>query len=376
MPQPPGTPPAGTPSPTQQGDATQAGATQGGAAQGETSKPRGAPRIATVALVVSLVLVVVLTGVLATVAVLMTRNPDAPPLSTVAVRRLETPMHLAPVTGVRQAPCPGVEAVLDEAGTTCYQVEAGVTLSTVQKIETVPERNGSYSVRIVLSPDSRDRISNLTRETVRRHLALVVGDKVVTAPRVTQAITQDSLSIAGFTKETADALVARLLGTSGGTAPATDPTADPGGDPATDPGTAPPTAPPDTGGDQGTAPTTTDPAATDPAATTPATTAPGGTAPTTDPAATQPAGTDATTGTGTSGTGTNGTGASGTRDTGGAGTATTAAAGGSPRFADCREAIANGYGPYTRGWHPEYEWYADGDIDHDGVACDPQDMAA
>lgn len=190
------------------------------AVQGAGETRGGASRATTVVLVVSLVLVVVLTGVLATLAVLMTRNPDAPPLTTVVVRRLHTPMHFAPVKAVKQAPCPGAEAVLDEAGTTCYQVEAGVTVTTVQKVETLRERNGAYAVRIVLSPESRVLIADLTRETVNRQLALVVGEKVVTAPRVSQAIVQDSLSISGLTKEAADALVARLLGTPAGTVPA------------------------------------------------------------------------------------------------------------------------------------------------------------
>jgi len=221
---PPGAPAPGTPAAPAP---PEGGAAEGGAAQGR------APRAATVILVVSLVLVVVLTGVLATLAVLMTRNPDVPPLSNVVVRRLQTPLHFAPVRAVRQAPCPGAEAVLDEAGTTCYQVEAGVTVTTVQKIETQRERNGAYAVRIVLSPESRPLIADLTRETVNRQLAVVVGDKVVTAPRVSQEITQDSLSIAGLTKENADALVARLLGTS--TGPSTGPST----------GTAPPDATPD-----------------------------------------------------------------------------------------------------------------------------------
>ena len=295
---PPGGPQPGPYAPGQQGVPGQQGgpagappsATPPGAAAAESGdNPNGgrddnrntATRAVTVVLVVSLVLVVVLTGVVATLAVLMTRNPDAPPLSTVVVRRLQTPVHFAPVRAVKQAPCPGAEAVLDEAGTTCYQVDAGVTVSTVQKIETLRERNGAYAVRIVLSPESKPLIADLTRETVNRQLAVVVGDKVVTAPRVSQAITQDSLSISGLTKENADALAARLLGAATGTTP---PGASPG---ATAPsafptdGTAPSTAPTD-----GTAPSTS-----------PSTSPPDGTAPGTAPSS--GASTSPSTGTGT-----------------------------------------------------------------------------
>jgi hypothetical protein len=36
-----------------------------------------------------------------------------------------------------------------------------------------------------------------------------------------------------------------------------------------------------------------------------------------------------------------------------------------PRFGTCKEAKANGYGPYVRGQDPEYDWYRDGDSDGD-----------
>ncbi len=43
-------------------------------------------------------------------------------------------------------------------------------------------------------------------------------------------------------------------------------------------------------------------------------------------------------------------------------------AGEDPRFGTCREAKANGYGPYVRGVHSEYDWYRDGDSD--GTVCE------
>ncbi|MGI8695910.1 MAG: GmrSD restriction endonuclease domain-containing protein [Mycobacteriales bacterium] len=39
-----------------------------------------------------------------------------------------------------------------------------------------------------------------------------------------------------------------------------------------------------------------------------------------------------------------------------------------PRFGTCKEANANGYGPYYQGQDPEYGWYAD--RDGDGVDCE------
>jgi flagellar biosynthesis GTPase FlhF len=39
-----------------------------------------------------------------------------------------------------------------------------------------------------------------------------------------------------------------------------------------------------------------------------------------------------------------------------------------PRFRTCKEAIANGYGPYRQGADEEYAWYRD--ADNDGVNCE------
>ncbi|MEV4459868.1 hypothetical protein [Microbispora sp. NPDC049633] len=182
------------------------------AAVGPT-EPRAA-RGTTIALVVALVLVVVMSGVLGAVAVMMTRNPDAPPLKQASVRTLLTPVHFAPVTGVGQAPCTATDAIPDDKGTSCYQLDPGVTVTTVQKIEEVPDNDGTYSIRLVLSPSSQEQIAALTRETVKQQLAVVVGEKVVAAPRVAQEITQDSLGIAGFDKAQADAIMALLTGSA------------------------------------------------------------------------------------------------------------------------------------------------------------------
>jgi hypothetical protein len=39
-----------------------------------------------------------------------------------------------------------------------------------------------------------------------------------------------------------------------------------------------------------------------------------------------------------------------------------------PRYPYCTDAKAAGYGPYTQGRDPEYDWYRD--ADHDGVVCE------
>ncbi|MEU7453335.1 SecDF P1 head subdomain-containing protein [Streptosporangium roseum] len=159
------------------------------------------------------------TGVLGTLAVLMTRNPDMP-LGAPPPRRLSVPIHFAPVTGSQPGACATPEGVPDDTGQTCYTLAGGVSVTAVHKIETVLESSGAYSVRIAFAPAFRDQINDLTQEAVKQQLAIVVGEKVVAAPRVAQVITEDSLSIAGsFTKEQADAMVARLRGAAGAVTP-------------------------------------------------------------------------------------------------------------------------------------------------------------
>ncbi|WP_336210383.1 excalibur calcium-binding domain-containing protein [Nonomuraea sp. LPB2021202275-12-8] len=288
-----------------------------------------ASRLTTIVLIVSLVLVVLVAGVLGTVAVLMTRSPDAPLLGGVPPQRLSVPIHFAPVRETKAAPCPGEEAALDETQTTCYLLEDGVTVNAVQEIEPVREKDGTYSVRVAVAPAYKQKLVDLIDEQVadQRQIAVVLVPKtVVAAPIVTQSMDGDSLSIVGFSKEDADALAVRLLGS----------TASPTGTPATGAATGDPTGDP-TGTGAPTGIPTGDPGTGSP------TGAPSG--PTANP-------TGGTTGTGTTSTGT--TGAL------------------NPKYSTCKQARGAGYGPYFKGVHPEYAWYVD--VDNNGVACNAADL--
>ncbi|MFI6326395.1 excalibur calcium-binding domain-containing protein [Nonomuraea sp. NPDC050556] len=261
-------------------------------------KPQ-ASRVTTVVLLASLVVVVLVAGVLGTLAVLMTRNQGTPLFGAVPPKHLATPIHFAPVAETKPAPCPGVKAALDELQKTCYVLDPGVTVTAVQKIEPLRESDGTYSVRIAIAPAFRDKVASLTKESVgqTRQIAVVSGVTVLAAPIVTQAMSGDSLSISGFTKEEADMLAARLLGPEAAATPSISPT--------TPPVTDQPTAPVTTGG---TAPV-------------------GGATPTRTP---------------------------------------------DQKYASCKEAVAAGAGPYTKGVHPEYSWYTD--LDNNGVACNSADV--
>ncbi|MEO3789725.1 excalibur calcium-binding domain-containing protein [Nonomuraea sp. B10E15] len=294
-----------------------------------------ASRLTTIVLIVSLVLVVLVAGVLGTVAVLMTRSPDTPLLGGTPPTRLSVPIHFAPVREAKPAPCPGDPAVLDAEQTTCYLLEDGVTVGAVQKIEPVRERDGQYSVRIAIAPAFKERLVQLIDEQVpeQRQVAVVLAPEkpevpktVLAAPIVTQHMDGDSMSIAGYTKEDADALVARLLG---GT-----PSATPSG-----------------------------PASSDPVPTGPASTGPTSTGPTST----------GSTSTGPTSTGPTSTGVPRTTQTGGTGTTQTGAARSTDRrYASCKEAVAAGDGPYYQGTHAEYGWYTD--VDRNGVACNSADI--
>ncbi|MGC5011228.1 SecDF P1 head subdomain-containing protein [Streptosporangium sp. DT93] len=304
----------------------------------------------------ALVVVVLVTGVLGTIAVLMTRNPDMP-LGAPPPSKLAVPIHFAPVTEVKAGTCTVPETFPDDLGQNCYTVAAGITVNAVRKIEAVQEKSGGYSVRIAFAPAFREQIKALTQEAVdeenpvRQQIAIVVGEKVVAAPRVAQAITDDSLSIAGsFTKEQADAMVVRLRGSvavpsSSGPQTSESVFTPPVGDPAaTDPAATNPAAT----NPAATDPAATNPAATDPAATNPAATNPAATNPATNPAANDSAVTNPAPQNGA--------------------TTTPPKGGTDPQYRTCKQAMADGYGPYYRDVHEEYAWYAD--VDKDDVVCE------
>ncbi|MEO3871368.1 excalibur calcium-binding domain-containing protein [Nonomuraea sp. B12E4] len=297
-----------------------------------------ASRVTTIVLIVSLVLVVLVAGVLGTVAVLMTRSPDTPLLGGTPPQQLSVPIHFAPVRDTKVAPCPGEPAVLDAEERTCYLLEDGVTVSAVQRIEPVRDKDGQYSVRIAIAPMFKERLVQLIDELApdQRQVAIVLAPEqadapktVLAAPIVTQTMDGDSISIAGYTKEQADSLVARLLDT-----------------------TPSPGAPTNTGttGPTGTTGTT-------------GTTGPTGTIGTTGP---DPLGTTGPGATATTGPGVTGTANPGADRPGATGRTL------DKRYASCREAVAAGDGPYSRGTHEEYKWYTD--VDNNGVACNGGDL--
>ncbi|MFI6477706.1 excalibur calcium-binding domain-containing protein [Nonomuraea sp. NPDC050663] len=188
----------------------------------EAEDANQASKFTTIVLLSALVLVIVTAGVLGTVAVLMTRNPDSPLLGGKKPVQLAQGIHFAPVTETKPT-CPGEQAATD-AKSVCYFLAEGVTVTAVQKIETVSLAGGTYGVRIAFAPAFLERMTNLTEELARaqQQLAVVLVDNpqsVLAAPLVTQALKGDSLMITGFTKAEADVLRDSLLGSAAATSP-------------------------------------------------------------------------------------------------------------------------------------------------------------
>ncbi|MBB5082420.1 pentapeptide repeat-containing protein [Nonomuraea endophytica] len=312
-----------------------------------------ASKLTTIVLIVSLVLVIVIAGVLGAVAVLMTRSPDAPLLGAVPPMQLATPIHFAPVRESKEAPCPGEEAVLDELKTTCYLIGKGVTVNAVQQIETVAEDDGTYSVRIAMAPAFKARVATIIQELAgdQRPLAVVLtpANVVVAAPSVLQAMDGDSVSIGPLPKAEAEALAVRL-GAGGTGVPGTGAPTGTGSPNTGLPDTgAPNTGSPDTG-----APNTGSPNTGAPNTGLPNTGLPNTGLPNTgtgNPTATAPA---ANTPVGANPTG---------------GSLLPAK---DKRYPSCKEAVAAGLGPYTKGRHTEYTWYVD--KDNNGTACNSADL--
>ncbi|GAA0945980.1 excalibur calcium-binding domain-containing protein [Nonomuraea longicatena] len=297
--------------------------------QPEEPPEQRASRLTTIVLIVSLVLVIVIAGVLGAVAVIMTRSPDTPLLGAKAPQQLANPIHFAPVRDERTAPCPDAEAALDEQQTTCYLLEDGVTVKSVQRIEALRQPDGTYAVRIAMAPAFKERVSAIVHELAgaQRQLAVVTlpGNTVVAAPFVSEPMSGDSLSLAPMTKADAEALAAKLIGGAGGPALSTRP-------PATDPTGAPPVGPPPTGGIP----------------------VPSSGAQVPDTGSTAPVGQQPV----------------GGRPTGGTPTSELTAR--DQKYADCKAVRAAGRGPYTKGRHPEFHYYED--VNDNGVACDSGDV--
>ncbi|WP_165502949.1 SecDF P1 head subdomain-containing protein, partial [Actinomadura fibrosa] len=164
----------------------------------------------------SAMLIMVLTLGLLIAAVVVTGSMIAASMRTQPVT-LASPLHVYPVTQATPGQCPaGTQGITGQAGTgpTCYRLSQGIAIHKVSDLRVQRARGTSgYDVAVTLRPVDRRAFADLTRATVGRDLAFVVGNRLVTLPRVDMAILDGKVVVTGPPdRAAADKLVRELKG--------------------------------------------------------------------------------------------------------------------------------------------------------------------
>jgi hypothetical protein len=175
------------------------------------------PRRAALAVIVTLGVVAAAVALTGTVIASSGKNHPA---------KFKSPLLVYPVTQTNLGQCaPGTRGITGPGtqGRTCYQVSQGIVIRRVTDIHV--QRGGTgYEVSMSLLPADSRSFASLTRRMTGGSLALVVHDRVVTAPSVPGPITQGKILITGSTrKEEADQLVRELKGATPAPLPAPAP---------------------------------------------------------------------------------------------------------------------------------------------------------
>jgi preprotein translocase subunit SecD len=153
-----------------------------------------------------------------TVGILAAAVVVADAMAVVSMRgrtaRLSSPLHIYPVKAVTPGLCPMTTPGINGQGATgpsCYQVDAGLAIRRVNDIHVESTPDGHNEVSISLLPADRRAFANLTRTMAGKSLAFVVGDRLVTAPRVETPVTRGKIILSGApTRADADRLVREL----------------------------------------------------------------------------------------------------------------------------------------------------------------------
>ncbi|MBW8485088.1 SecDF P1 head subdomain-containing protein [Actinomadura parmotrematis] len=130
---------------------------------------------------------------------------------------LGTPLHVYPVAAATPGACAaGTRGVTGQTATgpVCYGLTQGIAIRRVSDLRVQRSRSGGgYDVAVTLRPSDKKAFAALTRATLGRNLAFVVGPRLVTVPRVDTAITDGRIVIVGTpTRAGADQIVAQLKG--------------------------------------------------------------------------------------------------------------------------------------------------------------------
>ncbi|MWK35847.1 hypothetical protein GEV43_18545 [Actinomadura sp. J1-007] len=165
----------------------------------------------------SALLIMVITLGLLIAAVAVTGGMIAASMRTRPVT-LAAPLHVYPVTQSVPGQCPaGTQGITGQAagGVTCYQLAQGIAIRKVADLRVQKSRvtSGNYDVAVTLRHVDRKAFAELTRATVGRDLAFVVGSRLVTLPRVDMPILDGKVVVTGpQTKGDANKLVHALKG--------------------------------------------------------------------------------------------------------------------------------------------------------------------
>jgi preprotein translocase subunit SecD len=144
---------------------------------------------------------------------------DSKPTATAAAATLSEPLQLRQVTALTPPPC--ASGQLGNTGATeCYKLaEESLNIVRVKDIKSgLAKGSTDFGVVVTLYPDDAKAFGELTgrlakEQPPRNQVAVVVDDKVVTAPAVMEAITGGEIQIVGsFTKKSAEDLVKQLTG--------------------------------------------------------------------------------------------------------------------------------------------------------------------
>jgi preprotein translocase subunit SecD len=128
------------------------------------------------------------------------------------------PLRIYPVNQATPGLCAANVAGINGQGTagpTCFQVTQGLAIHRVNDIHVEHSPDGRNEISISLLPPDARAFASLTRTMTGRQLAFVVGDRLVTAPRVEAPITRGKILIDGsFSRPDAERLIRELKGAS------------------------------------------------------------------------------------------------------------------------------------------------------------------
>jgi len=77
-------------------------------------------------------------------------------------------------------------------------------------LEAIPQDDGRIQLQMTLSPDSADELEQLSRRTLGRQVATVVGDRVITIHKVRSVIRGGKIQISRCTDEGCEVLMRQL----------------------------------------------------------------------------------------------------------------------------------------------------------------------